>query len=205
MATLSVGLAFIPAFKGADEEATAVLDLLNGFRIANPQAIGAAKYLWPTATARSQRVDVTAIGANLGQVITPFLAKYQFALTVKFSKWIVDRARILELQRDTDSGSKTFVFQKDKLYIDCGPCLCQIWTAFRICEGAQGPAEALFQLCVRIDDRLPATCCQVSSGTAGLAAVVDQIRSIEMDGPLSLVPSEERKTYRPRLDRSKVQ
>ena len=93
-----------------------------------------------------------------------------------------DRDRLLELQKDADSEGKTIAYQKDKVYIYCAPCLCQIWTAFRICERAQGPAEVLFQLCVRIDDRLPATCCQVSSGTAGIEAVVDQIRSIEMDG-----------------------
>ena len=34
MAALSVGPAFIPAFKGADEGATTVQDLLNGLRIA---------------------------------------------------------------------------------------------------------------------------------------------------------------------------
>ena len=34
MAALSVDPAFIPAFKGADEGATAVQDLLNGLRVA---------------------------------------------------------------------------------------------------------------------------------------------------------------------------
>ncbi|KAK0516272.1 hypothetical protein JMJ35_000875 [Cladonia borealis] len=101
--------------------------------------------------------------------------------TYDSSRYVTDRDRLLELQREADSEGKTFAFQKDNVYIYCAPCLCQIWTAFRICIGAKGPADSLFQLCVRIDDRLRATCCQVSSGAAGLAAVVDQIRSIEMD------------------------
>ena len=93
-----------------------------------------------------------------------------------------DMDRLPELQRDAQIEGKELAIKKGKVYIYCAPCLCQVWTAFRICKGASGPEEALLQFCVRIDDRLTATCCRASSGTAGLAAVIDQIRSIEMDG-----------------------
>ena len=101
---------------------------------------------------------------------------------IKPSRSVDERNSLLSLLSDANSESTTAAFQEEKVYIYCAPCLCQIWTAFRICDRAPGPIQALFQLCVRIDDRLPATCCQVSSCTAGLAAIVDQIRSIEMDG-----------------------
>ena len=101
---------------------------------------------------------------------------------IKPSRSVYDRDSLLSLQRDADSEGTTAAIQKEKVYIYCAPFLCQIWTAFRICNGAPGPIETLFQLCVCIDDRLSATCCQVSSCTAGLAAIIDQIRSIEMEG-----------------------
>lgn len=93
-----------------------------------------------------------------------------------------DIDRLPELQRDAEIEGRELAVKKEKVYIYCPPCLCQVWTAFRICKGAKGPEEALLQFCVRIDNRLKATCCRASSGTAGLAAIVDQIRSIEMDG-----------------------
>ena len=102
--------------------------------------------------------------------------------TISFSKVGFDWKKLPELQMDAAIDLKELLIKKDKVYIYCAPCLCQVWTAFRICNGAQGAAEALLQFCVRIDDRLTATCCQASSGTAGLAAIVDQVRSIEMDG-----------------------
>lgn len=102
--------------------------------------------------------------------------------TINLARLGVNIDRLLELQRDADLEGKELAIQKYKVYIYCAPCICQIWTAFRICKGVQGPAKAVFQMCVRIDDRLMATCCQVPSNTAGLAAVVEQIRSIEMDG-----------------------
>ena len=77
---------------------------------------------------------------------------------------------------------KQLAIKKGKVYIYSAPCLCHVWTAFRICNGANGPEEALSQFCVRIDDLLTATCCEASSGIAGLAAIVDHIRSIETDG-----------------------
>ena len=89
--------------------------------------------------------------------------------------------KLPELQRDATLEGRDLEIRKDKVYIYCAPCICQIWTAFRICSGAEGPTKALFQYCVRIDGRLTASCCQVPSDTAGLAAVVEQIRSIEMD------------------------
>ena len=123
--------------------------------------------------------------SHLASETQPWDLASRLLSTFEFSRCFPDRDK---LHRDTNSEGKTFAFQKDKVYIYCAPCLCQIWTAFRICEGASGPAAALFQLFVRIDDRLPATCCQVSSGTAGLVAVVDQIRSIEMDGKTLFPP-----------------
>lgn len=102
-------------------------------------------------------------------------------LTFESSRDVADGDRLLELKRNADGEGKTFAFPKEKVYIYCAPCVCQIYTAFRICEGATGPAEALFQLSVCIDDRLPATCCEISSGAARLAVVVEQIRSREMD------------------------
>ena len=92
-----------------------------------------------------------------------------------------DLDRLPELQRDAELEGKQLAITKKKVFIYCAPCLCQVWTAFRICYGAKGSAEVLLRFCVRIDDRLTATCCQASSATARLAAVVDQIRSIEMD------------------------
>ena len=129
-----------------------------------------------------EKLDDFMDPSHLANETQPWDLASRLLSTVKPPRCIRDSNRLLELQRDADSEGRTIRFQKDKVYIYCAPCLCQIWTAFRICEGAQGPAEVLFQLCVRIDDRLTATCCQFSSGIAGLAAVVEQIRSIEMDG-----------------------
>ena len=102
--------------------------------------------------------------------------------TIGFSRVGFDLKMLPELQRDAELERRQLAINKDKVYIYCAPCLCQVWTAFRICNGAQGVANALLRFCVRIDDRLTATCCQATSGTAGLAAIIDQVRSIELDG-----------------------
>ena len=135
-----------------------------------------------------ENLDHSTDPSHLANETHPWDLASRLLSTFECSRYIPDTDRLLEQQRDADFEGRNFVYQKDKVYICCAPCLCQIWTAFRICEGAKGPAEALFHLCVRIDNRLPATCCQASSGTAGLAAVVDQIRSMEMEGR-TLYPS----------------
>ena len=101
---------------------------------------------------------------------------------ISFSKVGFDVKKLPELQRDVGIKGKPLIIKKDRVYIYCAPCLCQVWTAFRICNDAEGLAKTLLQFCVRVDNRLVATCCQASSGAGGLAAIVDQIRSIEMDG-----------------------
>ena len=94
----------------------------------------------------------------------------------------MDMDTLPALQRDAQLEGKELPVEKEKVYIYCPPCICQVWTAFRICKGAKGPEEALLQFCVRIDDRLTATCCRASSNTAKLISITEQIRSIEMDG-----------------------
>ena len=86
---------------------------------------------------------------------------------------------------------------KDTVYIYSAPCICQIWTAFRICQGADAPGKpwSRFRYCVRIDGRLTASCCQNPSGTARLTAVLEQIRSTEMDG----------RPFNPSYQRKKIQ
>ena len=123
--------------------------------------------------------------SHLAHETAPWDLASRILSTITFSKIGFDMDKLPELQRDATMEGKDLEIRKDKVYIYCAPCICQIWTAFRICQGAEGPAKALFQYCVRIDGRLAATCCQDPSGTAGLAAVVEQIRSIEMDGKRS--------------------
>ena len=113
--------------------------------------------------------------SHLANETSPWDLASRLLSTITFSKSGFDMDKLSELQRDAT------ITGKDKVYIYCAPCICQIWTAFRICSGAGGPAKALFQYCVRIDGRLTASFCQVPSGTAGIAAIVEQIRSIEMD------------------------
>ena len=120
--------------------------------------------------------------SHLANETSPWDLASRLLSTMNFSKIGFDLDKLPELQRDATLEAKDLEIRKDRVYIYCAPCICQIWTAFRICQGAEGPTKALFQYCVRIDGRLTASCCQVPSGTAGLAAIVEQIRSIEMDG-----------------------
>ncbi len=120
--------------------------------------------------------------SHLANETSPWDLPSRLLSTTTISAPGFDIDKLPELQRDADLEGKELVIQKKKVYIYCAPCLCQIWTAFRICQGAQGLAKVYFQFCVRVDARLTATSCQISSTTAGLAAIVEQIRSIEMDG-----------------------
>ena len=120
--------------------------------------------------------------SHLANEIRPWDLPSRLLSTIELSGIGIDMEKLPELQRDAQIEGKQLAIKKGRVYIYSAPCLCQVWTAFRICNGANGPEEALLQFCVRIDDRLTATCCRASSGIAGLAAVVDQIRSIEMEG-----------------------
>lgn len=120
--------------------------------------------------------------SHLADETEPWHLASRLLSTINFTRIGFDLKKLSELQRDAEFEGGQLRIYKAKVYIYCAPCLCQVWTAFRICNGAQGAAELLLQFCVRIDDRLTATCCQASSGTAELAAIIDQVRSIELDG-----------------------
>jgi hypothetical protein len=85
------------------------------------------------------------------------------------------------LERCRDDKKATSIHQAyrpiAKMFILCPPCLCQIHTAMRICQGAE--VSPLLEFCIRIDDRLPSSCCRGRQPSERLKYIDKEIVDLE--------------------------
>jgi hypothetical protein len=63
------------------------------------------------------------------------------------------------------------------MFILCPPCLCQLHTAIIICIGAE--VSPLLEFCIRIDDRLPSSCCRGGQPAERLKSIDQKIKDLE--------------------------
>ena len=119
--------------------------------------------------------------SHLANETPPWDLSSRLLSSVQFSSLEFDLKSLPDLKRNADLDGEELLLERKKVYIYFAPCICQIWTAFRICNGARSFAKTLLQFCVRVDNRLTATCYPAPSSAAGIAAIAEQIRSMEMD------------------------
>jgi Prion-inhibition and propagation len=94
-----------------------------------------------------------------------------------------DHSKVLQNCRpDQTAETSTYKLPKAyrkiaKMFILCPPCLCQLHTALLICLGAE--VSPLLEFCIRIDDRLPSSCCRGGQPSERLKSFDQRIKYLE--------------------------
>ena len=70
------------------------------------------------------------------------------------------------------------------VHVYCAPCVRQIHTAFDICRGSN--ISPLFEFSIRVDDRIPSSCCPDTKGIDGLVSLINWIKETEYETPWKL-------------------
>ena len=100
---------------------------------------------------------------------------------------IADSIKLSELTyADIDTiNAQTYKPELDKnqivplgtVYIYCAPCVRQIHTSWQLCYGSG--ISRLLSFAVRVDDRVPCSCCPATLGLAGLISLRDKLKETD--------------------------